>query len=163
MWYKVPIFRKILGEEKTKKRSQTYWAICAFLTIIFIIPVTLYNIQLLSVKSSLPYFIVISFLFAGISFGLSLMKQIATESRKELFGIGQKFGLALIAYVIFIPLLNLLNQTPFDKTNIYSSPNLINSTALVGGIMFYSAATLFYGGEFLFMFGITDLVRSWVV
>ena len=161
VWYRLPMFRKMLGEDKsTIKRSKWQWITLICLAIVFIFPVSVYNLQNLSIKPSQPYFVAISLIFTIISFGLMAIPRISLNSRKELICIGQKFAIVTIAYIVFIPLLNLLNQPPLKTIDIYAAPNFGDAVAWFRGIIFYLAALLFYGGEFLFSFGITDLLRT---
>jgi hypothetical protein len=158
-------FQGIVGENKTKKRSGLRILFNFLLFIIFFIPVTIYYIGSLATKTLQPVeqisFIAIGLAFSGISFGAASISDITSRSKNELICAAKKFVLVTILFIIFIPLLNLLNQPLFKDINIYSI-DLTDVEAWLRGITFYLTVFSFYGGELLFILGITDLIYAFI-
>jgi hypothetical protein len=162
-WFKFPIFRRMVGEEKrTKKRPRFYWIVIVCLAIIFMFPLSIYVIQSLANQSLQVYILLAAsgiFWVVCFSFGV-IFHNIPSESRNEFLNISRKYLIATVSFAIFLPLLNLLNQPAFANIDIYSKPNFFNVMALTRGVAFYAACLLFYGGEFLILFGIVDLIHT---
>ena len=131
----------------------------------FLLPVSLYSIHNLSTQQPQTVeqlgFIAIGFAFSGISFGAASIKGINSESRAELIYVAQKFVVVTILFIFFIPLINIFNFSPFKEIDV-NTINLGDPNAWLRGIVFYLMVFCFYGGQLLFFFGITDLIRSFV-
>lgn len=166
LWYRVPAFKKILGEGKSaKKRSRFQWFAYTGLLIIFLLPISIYYIDSLAIQRPQALeqlsFIAVGIAFSGISFGAASITGMTPESRIGLISVAKKFVLVTILFIFFVPLINIFNFPPFKDIDV-NSINLGDPNAWLRGITFYLMSLCFYGGQFLFIFGITDLVHSFI-
>ena len=166
LWFRVPEFKKILGEGKsTKKRSRFQRFAYTGLLIIFLLPISIYYIDSLAIQRPQALeqlsFIAVGLAFSGISVGAASIPGMNPEGRSRLVSVAKKFVLVTILFIFFVPLINIFNFPPFKNIDV-NSLNLGDPNAWLHGITFYLMSLCFYGGQFLFIFGITDLVHSFV-
>ena len=166
LWFKVPAFQKILGEgEAARKRSRFHLFVNTVILIAFIFPVSIYYITSLSTQQpqSLEQlsFIAVGLGFSAVSFGAASIPSITPASRNELVRVAKKFVLVTVLFILFVPLVKIFDFPPFKDIDV-NSLVLSDINAWMRGVAFYLMALTFYGGELLFLFGITDLIRSFV-
>jgi hypothetical protein len=84
-----------------------------------------------------------------------------SDSRRlQLIRISQKFIVATVLFIIFVPSLVMVNVLHGINVTSFSFSNLRDSTAWARGIYFWLAVPCFYSGLVLFLWGLRDLVHA---
>lgn len=166
LWFKVPVFQQILGEgESARKRSRFHLFVNTVLLIAFIFPVSIYYIANLSTQQpqSLQQlsFIAVGLGFSAVSFGAASIPGITLASRNELVRVAKKFVLVTVLFILFVPWVKIFDFPPFKDIDV-NSLVLSDINAWMRGLAFYLMVLTFYGGQLLFLFGVTDFIRSFV-
>lgn len=158
--WRFPMFKKLIGEGKQRKRSR-FRLVLNWLSVLFLPLFSLYYLKSLvpgqlSATEQLSI-IAIALFFSGLSLAAASIKGVSSEKRLELVCVSQKFILVVVLFILFNPLINILDQPPLNGIDV-NSFDWLDPVAWWRGISFWLAALCFYGGFILFLFGIADLV-----
>jgi len=161
LWFKWPLFKRILGEGRGEKRPGSRILFITLTFVIILLPLSLYILKSLS-PEQVPTVANISIVVLGLSLaGLSLRAaSIGTnvDERMRFVCISQKFILVVILFVIFIPLIYLIDLPPFNGIYVDSIVWPPDTISVLRGLLFWIATPCYYLGIFLLWLGMNDFI-----
>jgi len=148
---------KIIGEYPHPKRSKYMIGITWLLVAFLLFPFTFFLLEQLA-KTELDIkgfaiFIIVPVLF-GYAVGISRIPDITQKTQAGIVCLIKKLAMSTVLFIIFLPLLNLVNKLGIDIT---SAPDF-HLTSIGNGIYVWSMIFCFYVGLILFIFSIVDFV-----
>lgn len=153
--------RKALGEDRKSRRTTIHWW-TNFLVLSLGLPAfTLYILIRQVIEANAATQVSVT-LIAPVLGGLALSAASGfgnkQESQQELLCVAQKFIMATIFLAMFFPLMFLVGEVLKVDPLICE----FTRTGAIRALYFWCAATGFYGGIILFLFGLVDLVFALV-
>lgn len=147
---------KIIGEYPHAKRGKYLIGITWLLVIFILFPFTLLLLEQLA-KTELDIkgfaiFIIVPILF-GYAVGISRIPHITQKTQAGIICVIKKLATSTVLFIIFFPLLNLVNKLSIDIKSLDFKP-----TSIGNGIYAWSMIFCFYVGLILFIFSIVDFV-----
>jgi len=160
LWFKFPSLKRVIGEGKSKKRPRYRYGVNLLLFFLFLAPFSIYVLESLQPKPLYDVvnlsIIGISLALAGLSFAASSISPMTAEKRVELICVAQKFIGVTILFLLFIPLIYMIDAL-YGGIDI-NAVSFLDPTAWLRGIFFWIAAPCFYGAVVLFLLGVSDLI-----
>ncbi|NQW23000.1 MAG: hypothetical protein HQ475_06100 [SAR202 cluster bacterium] len=144
---------RLIGEKPGMSRTLAHWIVFGLFYSILMAPIAVYILktELVAPISDSRFSILV---VAPILGGLALAASPGFRDRSRLIQVAQKFLMATVFFIIFLPSIEVVNS----KGDINWKSFDDGSDALIRGLYFWLAAFSFFGGIFLFLLGLVDLV-----
>ncbi len=149
----------IIGEEIKIPRSQSRFFFKYVFVLFFTIPFVFYLLAGGQEKTSsvLDFnIIVIAPTLGGLIFAGAGNRRIKNVARMELISVVKKFIVVTVLFIMFRSLAFTVDLTGGIDVNIFDWTTM----GIFRGVSFWTAATFFYVGVFLFLLALVDLVLS---
>lgn len=148
---------KIIGEYPHPKRNKRVIIITSWLVVFLLFPFTYFLTDQLGKTEldikSFAIFIIVPILF-GYTVGISRIPNTTQKTQTSTICVIKKLATSTVLFIIFFPLLNLVNKLRVDIT---AAPDF-HLISIGNGVYAWSMIFCFYAGLILFIIAVMDFV-----